>query len=67
LPPVFDTILENATHICEAKFANLFLYETKSFRIAAQLNALPAYAERWRRQPILTVSENPRTHSPDSS
>jgi PAS domain S-box-containing protein len=60
LHPVFETILENATRICEAKFANLFLYETNSFRIAAQLNAPPAYAERWRRQPTLTVSDNPQ-------
>ena len=60
LRPVFETILENATRICEAKFANLFLYETNSFRIAAQLNAPPAYAERWRRQPTLTVSDNPQ-------
>ena len=60
LQPVFETILENATRICEAKFANLFLYETNSFRIAAQLNAPPAYAERWRRQPTLTVSDNPQ-------
>jgi GAF domain-containing protein len=65
LQPVFETILGNATRICEAKFANLFLYETNSFRIAAQLNAPPAYAERWRRQPTLTVSDNPRTRSPD--
>jgi GAF domain-containing protein len=27
LQPVFETILENATRICEAKFANLFLYD----------------------------------------
>ncbi|HEY6381149.1 MAG TPA: GAF domain-containing protein [Pseudolabrys sp.] len=60
LQPVFETILGNATRICEAKFANLFLYETNSFRIAAQLNAPPAYAERWRRQPTLTVSDNPQ-------
>ncbi|MGA9126418.1 MAG: GAF domain-containing protein, partial [Pseudolabrys sp.] len=60
LQPVFETVLENATRICEAKFANLFLYETNSFRIAAQLNAPPAYAERWRRQPTLMVSDNPQ-------
>jgi signal transduction histidine kinase len=60
LQPVFETILENATRICEAKFANLFLYEANSFRIAAQLNAPSAYAERWRRQPTLTVSDNPQ-------
>jgi GAF domain-containing protein len=60
LEPVFNAILENATRICGAKFANLFLYEENAFRIAAQLNAPPAYAERWRKQPVLTVGKNPR-------
>ena len=59
LEPVFNAMLESATRICEAKFANLFLYENNSFRIAAQLNAPRAYAERWRRQPTLMVSDNP--------
>ena len=49
LQSVFQAMLENATSICEAKFANLFLYEDNSFRIAAQQNAPPAYAERWRK------------------
>jgi GAF domain-containing protein len=60
LEPVFQAMLENATRICEAKFANLFLYEKNSFRIAAQQNAPPAYAERWRRNPILVIDDNPR-------
>jgi GAF domain-containing protein len=60
LEPVFRAMLENATRICEAKFGNLFLHENNSFRVAVQLNAPPAYAERWRRQPILAVDENPR-------
>jgi GAF domain-containing protein len=60
LEPVFQAMLANAVRICEAKFGNLFLHENNSFRIAVQLNAPPAYAERWRRQPILTVDENPR-------
>ena len=55
-------MLANATRICEAKFANLFLYEENSFRIAAQQNAPPAYAERWRRQPVLVLDDNP--HNP---
>jgi adenylate cyclase len=62
LKPVFDAILENATRICEAKFGNLFLYADNSFRIAAQKNAPPAYAERWRQRPILVVGDNP--HNP---
>ena len=60
LEPVFRAMLENATRICEAKFGNLFLYENNTFRVVVQLNAPPAYAERWRRQPILAVGENPR-------
>src|SRR5271169_4731435 len=35
LKPVFDTILKNATRICEAKFGNLWLREGDTFRIAA--------------------------------
>jgi signal transduction histidine kinase len=62
LDPVFQAMLENATRICEAKFANLFLYMDNSFRIAAQQNAPPAYAERWRKNPLLSVSDNP--HNP---
>src|SRR5262245_1733218 len=62
LKPVFEAILENATRICEAKFGNLFLYADNSFRIAAQKNAPPAYAERWRQRPVLVVGDNP--HNP---
>ena len=46
--------------ICGAKFANLFLYEDSSFRIVALHNAPPAYAERWRHRPVLSVADNPR-------
>ena len=60
LEPVFDGMLANATRICEAKFGNLFLYADNSFRIAAQKNPPAAYAERWRKNPILAVSDNPR-------
>jgi GAF domain-containing protein len=60
LKPVFEAMLKSATQICEAKFANLFLYEENSFRIVAQQNAPPAYAERWHRQPVLAIGDNPR-------
>src|SRR6266436_465443 len=59
LGPVFQTMLANATRLCEAEFANLFLYENDSFLIAAQQNAPRAYAERWRRNPVLLVHANP--------
>ena len=62
LNPVFEAILENATRICGAKFGNLFLYADNSFRIAAQKNAPPAYAERWRQRPVIVVGDNP--HNP---
>jgi GAF domain-containing protein len=60
LQPVFEAMLANATRLCEAKFANLFLYEKDTFRIVAQQNAPRAYAERWRRNPVLVVDDNPR-------
>jgi GAF domain-containing protein len=60
LERVFQAMLENAVRICEAKFGNLFLYHDNSFRIVAQQNAPPAYAERWQRNPLLVVGDNPR-------
>ena len=35
LQPVFEAMLENATHLCEAKFGNLFLREGDGFRSVA--------------------------------
>src|ERR1700745_519465 len=35
LKPVFDTMLQNAVRLCEAKFAMLFLYEENEFRAVA--------------------------------
>jgi signal transduction histidine kinase len=47
LEPVFHAMLENAVHLCEAKFAMLFLYEAEKnqFRSAARWNLPPAYSE----------------------
>ncbi|MEJ2375655.1 MAG: GAF domain-containing protein, partial [Pseudolabrys sp.] len=45
LAPVFDSMLANAMHICEAKFGNLFLYEGNKVRLAAISNAPPGYTE----------------------
>jgi GAF domain-containing protein len=39
LKPVFQTMLENATRICHAKFGVLQLYEGRAFRIGAIHNA----------------------------
>src|SRR5215472_11508915 len=58
LGPVFDTLLENATRICKAKFGTLYLREGDIFRAAALHNAPPAFADIRKREP---VRPGPRT------
>src|SRR4029077_1007282 len=53
LTPVFQTMLENATRVCDAKFGNMFLFEGGAFRTVALHNAPPAFAEARRRSPVL--------------
>ena len=56
---VFETILANATRLCQAEFGNLDLRAGDGFRIAALHNAPRAYIE-WRgRQPVVDVSRFP--------
>jgi len=45
LGPVFQSILENATHICGAKFATLYLSKEDAFYAAAFHNAPLAFVE----------------------
>ena len=59
LEPVFQTMLENATRICQAKFGNLWLRERETFRIAATHGAPPAYREYFDREPV--VHPHPRS------
>jgi signal transduction histidine kinase len=56
LQPVFDAILENATRICDAKFANLLLHEDGGFHRAALYGGPPAWADDRERAPILRPS-----------
>jgi GAF domain-containing protein len=49
LEPVFQTMLENAVRICEAKFGTLFLRDGGVFRFAADVGSPPALAEHNRR------------------
>jgi len=51
LQPVFHTMLENATRICEAKFGILSLKEGDVYRVVAMHNVPPAFAELRRREP----------------
>ncbi len=58
LEPVFQTILENAARICEAKFGNLFLSENDDLRAVA-VHGDPAYEDYWRRDPVLVIRDQP--------
>jgi GAF domain-containing protein/CheY-like chemotaxis protein len=70
LGPVFQAILEKATRICEASFANLWLYEGEAFQTAATHGAPQAWLE-WRRReprvhpgPLTTLGRAMRTKQP---
>ena len=52
LEPVFTTMLENAARICEAKFGNVYLWDSDAFRLVAAHNTPPAFAESRRRAPF---------------
>jgi transcriptional regulator with GAF, ATPase, and Fis domain len=51
LDPVFETILANATRICDANFGILNLYEDRTWPVAVMCNVPEAFAELRRRQP----------------
>ena len=55
LQAVFDTMLEHATCICEAKFGNLFLREGDAFRAVA-LHGEQADVDSWRREPVVHMN-----------
>jgi GAF domain-containing protein len=57
LQPVFDTLLSNATRICQASLGNLVLYEDGGFRNVALHGAPTAYKELRAREPV--VRPNP--------
>ena len=52
LEVVFQTLLENATRICEAKFGVLMRFDGEAFRVAAHLGTPPALVEFMERGPI---------------
>ncbi len=52
LDPVFDSILINATRICEASFANLVLFDGQQCRMPAMYNAPKAFEELMRGRPV---------------
>jgi GAF domain-containing protein len=59
LKPVFQAMLENAVRICEAKFAQLFLYENGEFHGVATRDLPPAQAEFLEHHPIIPAPAIP--------
>jgi signal transduction histidine kinase len=71
LEPVFQAMLENAVRLCEAKFAQLFLYEEEanSFRAVGKWNLPPAWSEflgknRFRVDPMTPLGRVVMTKQP---
>jgi signal transduction histidine kinase len=52
LKPVFESMLANATRICEAPFGNLFLCEGDDLRCVA-VHSKESYVEYYRRDPVI--------------
>ena len=52
LKPIFASILENATRICQADFGILALGEGDAWRIGAMHNTPPAFTELRQREPV---------------
>jgi two-component system, NtrC family, sensor kinase len=59
LEPVFQTMLVNATRICEAAFGSMLLYEGELFRRVATHNPPPMFAEFHKNTPILDPRKIP--------
>ena len=59
LKPVFDTILESATRICDARFGSMVLFEGDRYRRAAVFNAPPALVRGHAQDPIQPLSASP--------
>jgi GAF domain-containing protein len=59
LEPVFQSILENATRICAAKFGSLWLYEGEKFRpVAVAASAAPEWGAYVRQRGAFTPQPN---------
>jgi two-component system, NtrC family, sensor kinase len=56
LEPVFDAMLENATRICDAKFATLYLRDGDTWRAVAATRDAPAGYVEARKRNLLQIS-----------
>src|SRR5262249_49904057 len=59
LKPVFDTMLANATRLCEAKFGSLFLRERDGFRNVCNIADPSGYTKWYQREPVIVLREHP--------
>jgi transcriptional regulator with GAF, ATPase, and Fis domain len=50
LEPVFNAMLANATHICEAKFGTIFQFDGERFCCMAEVGSPPVFAEFLKQQ-----------------
>jgi GAF domain-containing protein len=57
LQPVFESILEHATRICEAAFGSMLLREGNMFRRVALHNAPQEYADFSQKEPLFATSQ----------
>jgi class 3 adenylate cyclase/putative methionine-R-sulfoxide reductase with GAF domain len=53
LDPIIQTIVANATRLCDANFGTMGLYEEGAFRVLAVHNPPPGYAALRRREPVI--------------
>jgi len=58
LKPVFDAMLANAVHLCEARFGNLLLFDGSAMRMVARHNAPGAFDEMRRRDPVIPLAQS---------
>ena len=58
LEPVFHSMLESATRICEARFGNLLLFDGKDMRVVAMHNAPREHEEMRRRNPVVPLEHS---------
>jgi class 3 adenylate cyclase/putative methionine-R-sulfoxide reductase with GAF domain len=57
LEPIFEAMLAKATHLCEAKFGALYLFEGDGFRVVAvHGSAPPSFVEARRQYPLIPVT-----------
>ena len=57
--PVFETMLESAVRICDAKFGNIYRWDGNALHNVASHNVPSAFAEARRRSPRRPSPENP--------